>query len=88
MAGKRRKPNHGDPRNHPGNDLITVVCPSESMLTDEGAEPVSVDIARDEFQRRMAGSHVLDTLHASGRNTRVILLLEPDAIIQWWDTAP
>jgi hypothetical protein len=94
----KRKPNSGDPRKHPGNDILTVVCPAPTVLPPDGValeewfelhppESQVDDVTRDEFQRRMAGSAVLDTLHEAGRNVRVITLMEPTAIEQWWDTA-
>jgi hypothetical protein len=104
----RRKPNSGDPRKHPGDDMIIVVYPelppvpdgwkgnelddaSEEMvaafLQTHPITPKSETVTRDEFQRRMAGHPILDTLHAAGRRTRVITLLDITAIEQWWDTA-
>lgn len=94
----RRKPNSGDPRKHPGSDELVVLCPAPTVLPPDGVSleewfevhpPESqVDhVTRDEFVRRMAGSPVLDTLHAAGRRVRVITLMEPTAIVQWWDTA-
>jgi hypothetical protein len=93
-----RKPGSGDPRKHPGSDELVVITPDPDCLPPAGTDvdewvkdhpPKSrVDhVTRDEFVRRMAGSPVLDTLHASGRRTRVIMFMEPDAIMQWWDTA-
>jgi hypothetical protein len=96
----RRKRGSTDPRKHPGGDQLTVIYPDPEMaLPPEGADlgewlaqhppPIkSDDVSRDEFARRMAGNPVLDTLHEAGRDTRVISLAEPSAVIQWWNTMP
>jgi hypothetical protein len=56
------------------------------------AHPLEVreeEVTRDEFVRRMAGCpDPLRLLHESGRDTRVISLMDVDAITQWCATEP
>ena len=96
----KRKRGSGDPRKHPGADLLTVIYPDPGMaLPPEGTDldewfaqhPPAIksdDVSRDEFTRRMAGNPILDTLHGAGRDVRVISLAEPSAITRWRDTMP
>jgi hypothetical protein len=93
---RKRKPSSGDPRKHPGNDMLSVIYPARSILPPDGMDldewfelhPPEIrteNVTRDEFVRRMAGRlDVLRLLHESGRNTRVISLMDVDAIGQWW----
>lgn len=96
MSSKRKR-NSTDPRKHPGADELDVLYPGEGTVPPEGVElvewlesnppEIKTDrVTRDEFLRRMAGNPVLDTLYAAGRDVRVITLMEPSAIMQWWDT--
>ena len=95
----KRKRNSGDPRKHPGHDELAVIYPDPRMPLPPAGTDLDVwlqrhppefrtdHVTRDEFVRRMAGNAILDTLHSAGRNTRVIALAEPNAVMQWWDTA-
>jgi hypothetical protein len=89
LMSSKRKRNSADPRNHPGRDELVIVYPDPSCLDESNPPEARADhVTRDEFTRRMAGNPILDTLHGAGRDTRVIMLAEHDAITQWWDTAP
>ena len=82
---------------HPGSDTLTVIYPGLTTMPPDGTDllawcethrpPIRTDeVTRDEFQRRMAGNPVLDQLHESGPDTRVISLIETTALAQWLAT--
>jgi hypothetical protein len=83
---------------HPGTDTLAVIYPGLDAMPPAGTDllawcekhqpPVRTDeVTRDEFQRRMAGNPILNLLHESGRNTRVISLMDTSALAQWLATA-
>ena len=95
---KRRKPPSRNPSGHAGGDTLTVIYPGLDAMPPAGTDllawceehkpPIRHDeVTRDEFQRRMAGNPVLDQLHESGRDTRVISLMETTALAQWLATS-
>jgi hypothetical protein len=44
-------------------------------------------VTRDEFLRRMAGNPVL-ARHGSTAKDALVMLMEPDALRQWWASTP
>jgi hypothetical protein len=52
---RKRKPNRGDPRNHPGNDMITVVYPKLPPVP-QGWEGDELDDASPEMVAATATS--------------------------------